>query len=149
MMDVELAEKSQVRFRVRYAETDQMGVVYHANYLPWFEMARTDLCAVRGVRYRDIELNDNLLLTVVEVQLRYHAPARYDDEILAEARLKHSHPRMIVFTYEIRNAATSQLLVNGETKHVFITREGRPVKVPRKYHDLFAIGSADGSTYTI
>ena len=143
MMDVELAEKSQVRFRVRYAETDQMGVVYHANYLPWFEMARTDLCAERGVRYRDIEVNDNLLLTVVDLQCRYHAPARYDDEIIAEARLKHSHPRMVVFTYEIRNAATSQLLVTGETRHVFITREGRPVKVPRKYFELFGIGPAD------
>ena len=143
MMDVELAEKSQVRFRVRYAETDQMGVVYHANYLPWFEMARTDLCAERGVRYRDIEVNDNLLLTVVDLQCRYHAPARYDDEIIAEARLKHSHPRMVVFTYEIRNAATSQLLVTGETRHVFIPREGRPEKVPRKYFELFGIGPAD------
>jgi len=123
-----------------------MGVVYHGNYLPWFEMARTDLCAARGVRYRDIEANDNLLLTVVEAQLRYHAPARYDDEILAEARLKHAHPRMIVFAYEIRNAATSQLLATGETRHVFITREGRPVKVPPKYYDLFAIGPADRSS---
>lgn len=143
MIGVELAEKSQVRFRVRYAETDQMGVVYHANYLPWFEMARTDLCAARGVRYRDIEVNDNLLLTVVDAQLRYHAPARYDDEVIAEARLKHSHPRMVIFTYEIRNAATSQLLVTGETRHIFITREGRPVKVPHKYFDLFGIGPAD------
>jgi len=139
MMDVELAENAQVRFRVRYAETDQMGVVYHANYLPWFEMARTELCAARGVRYRDIEANDGLLLTVVDLQCRYHAPARYDDEVVAEARLKHSHPRMVVFTYEIRNAATSQLLVTGETRHVFISREARPVKVPRKYYDLFGI----------
>lgn len=143
MIDVELAEKAQARFRVRYSETDQMGVVYHANYLPWFEMARTELCAARGVRYRDIELNDGLLLTVVDLQCRYHAPARYDDEIIAEARLKHSHPRVIVFTYEIRNAATSQLLVTGETRHVFITREGRPVKVPRKYYELFGIASSD------
>lgn len=141
MMDVELAEAAQARFRVRYAETDQMGVVYHANYIPWFEMARTELCAARGVRYKEIEANDDLLLTVVEVQCRYHAPARYDDEIVSEARLKHSHPRMIVFTYEIRNAATSQLLVTGETKHVFITRGGRPVKVPQKYYELFGIGS--------
>ncbi len=143
MVDVELAANSHVRFRVRYAETDQMGVVYHANYLPWFEMARTELCAARGVRYRDIEANDGLLLTVVEAQGRYDAPARYDDEILAEARLKHSHPRMIAFTYEIRNALTSQLLVTGETKHVFITREGRPVKVPHKYFGLFGIVSAE------
>jgi acyl-CoA thioester hydrolase len=102
-------------------------------------MARTELCAARGVRYRDIELNDGLLLTVVDLQCRYHAPARYDDEIVAEARLKHSHPRMIAFAYEIRKADTSQLLVTGETRHVFITREGRPVKVPRKYYELFGV----------
>jgi acyl-CoA thioester hydrolase len=143
MFDVELADKAQARLRVRYSETDQMGVVYHANYLPWFEVARTELCAARGVRYRDIEVNDGLLLTVVDVHCRYHAPAHYDDEIVAEARLKHSHPRMIVFTYEIRNAVTSQLLVTGETRHIFITREGRPVKVPSKYFDLFGIGPAD------
>jgi acyl-CoA thioester hydrolase len=142
MMDVELAEKAQVRFRARYAETDQMGVIYHANYLPWFEMARTELCAARGVRYRDIEANDGLLLTVVDVHCRYHAPARYDDEIVAEARLEHSHPRMVVFAYEIRNAVTSQLLVTGETRHIFITREGRSVKVPRKYYELFGIDSS-------
>lgn len=145
MMNVQLPEKAQVRFRVRYAETDQMGVVYHANYLPWFEMARTELCAARGVRYRDIEVNDGLLLSVVDAQLRYHAPAHYDEEIIAAATVKRSHPRMVVFGYEIRNAATSQLLVTGETRHIFITRDGRTAKVPRKYYDLFAISTADGA----
>ena len=72
-----------MRFRVRYAETDQMGVVYHANYLVWMEIARTELCRVRGVRYRDIEREDGLVLAVAEAQCRYHAPARYDDQILA------------------------------------------------------------------
>ena len=141
---MELPEKAQVRFRARYSETDQMGIVYHANYLPWFEMARTALCAARGVRYRDIEEQDHLLLTVVEAHCRYHAPARYDDEVVAAARLSFSHARMIGFAYEIRNAATSQLLVTGETKHVFITADGRPVKVPRKYFDLFAIPAPIG-----
>jgi acyl-CoA thioester hydrolase len=141
---VELPEKAQVRFRARYSETDQMGIVYHANYLPWFEMARTELCALRGVRYRDIEEQDHLLLTVVEAHCRYHAPARYDDEVVVEARLSFSHPRMIGFAYEIRNAATSQLLVSGETKHVFITPDGHPARVPRKYYDLFAIPAPIG-----
>jgi acyl-CoA thioester hydrolase len=141
---VELPEKAQVRFRARYSETDQMGIVYHANYLAWFEMARTELCAVRGVRYRDIEEQDHLLLTVVEAHCRYVAPARYDDEVIAEARLAFSHSRMIGFAYEIRNAATSQLLVSGETKHVFITPDGRPARVPRKYFDLFGIPAPIG-----
>jgi acyl-CoA thioester hydrolase len=141
---VELPEKAQVRLRARYSETDQMGIVYHANYLPWFEMARTELCAVRGVRYREIEEQDHLLLTVVEAHCRYVAPARYDDEVVVEARLSFSHARMIGFAYEIRNAATSQLLVSGETKHVFITPDGRPARVPRKYFDLFDIPAPRG-----
>lgn len=141
---VELPEKAQVRLRARYSETDQMGIVYHAHYLPWFEMARTELCAVRGVRYRDIEEQDHLLLTVVEAHCRYHAPARYDDEVIVEARLAFSHARMIGFAYEVRNAATSRLLVSGETRHVFITPDGRPARVPRKYFDLFGIPAPRG-----
>lgn len=132
-------EQAEVRFRVRYAETDQMGVVYHANYLVWMEMARTELCRVRGVRYRDIELEDGVLLAVVEVNCRYLAPARYDDEIVARARLAASNPRMITFGYEILHAETGQTLSTGETKHMFLDKAGRRVRVPQKYRSLFAI----------
>lgn len=127
-----------MRFRVRYAETDQMGVVYHANYLIWMEIARTELCRVRGVRYRDIERVDGLALVVVEAQCRYHSPARYDDEISAQGFLKHSHSRMITFGYEILNAETGELLASGETKHIFL-KDGKPIKVPPKYRELFGI----------
>ncbi len=127
-----------MRFRVRYAETDQMGVVYHANYLVWMEIARTELCRVRGVRYRDIERVDGLLLAVAEVQCRYHSPARYDDEILAKGFIKHAHARMVVFGYEILNAETGTLLASGETKHIFL-KDGKPVKVPAKYRAVFGI----------
>lgn len=130
---------AEVRFRVRYAETDQMGVVYHANYLVWMEMARTELCRVSGVRYRDIEINDGLAMAVADVQCRYHSPARYDDEIAAKAWLEHSHARMITFGYEIRNAETATLLASGKTKHVMLNKEGRPVKIPLKYHALFSL----------
>ncbi|NWF85442.1 MAG: acyl-CoA thioesterase [Bryobacteraceae bacterium] len=132
-------EQAEVRFRVRYAETDQMGVVYHANYLVWMEMARTELCRVRGVRYRDIELQDGVLLAVVEVNCRYLAPARYDDEIVARAKLAASNPRMITFGYEILRAETGQTLSTGETKHMFLDKDGRRVRVPQKYRSLFAI----------
>jgi acyl-CoA thioester hydrolase len=131
-------ETSEVRFRVRYAETDQMGVVYHANYLVWMEMARTQLCRVRGVSYRDIEQNDGLHLAVAEVGCRYHHPARYDDEIVARARFQHTHPRMVTFAYEIRRAADERLLASGETRHVWL-RHGKPVRMPEKYYDLFQI----------
>lgn len=134
-------EEAEVRFRVRYAETDQMGVVYHANYLVWMELARTELCRARGVRYRDIELQDGLLLAVVEASCRYLAPARYDDEIAARSRLVASHSRMIAFGYRILNAETGQTLSTGETRHMFLDKQGRRVKVPEKYRTLFAIGS--------
>ena len=132
-------EQAEVRFRVRYAETDQMGVVYHANYLVWMEMARTELCRVRGVRYRDIELIDGVMLAVVEVNCRYKAPARYDDEVIARGRLVASHPRMVTFGYEILNAETGQVFSTGETKHIFLNKEGKPIKVPQKYRSLFDI----------
>jgi acyl-CoA thioester hydrolase len=123
---------------VRYAETDQMGVVYHANYLVWMEIARTELCRVRGVRYRDIEREDGLLLAVAEVACRYHSPARYDEEVISSAWLKHSHPRMVTFGYEINEAESGRLLASGETRHVFI-KDGKPVRVPEKYFELFGI----------
>ena len=131
-------ESSEVRFRVRYAETDQMGVVYHANYLVWMEMARTQLCRVRGVSYRDIEKDDGLNLAVAEVSCRYHQPARYDDEIVATARFKHVHLRMVTFAYEMRRAEDNCLLASGETRHVFI-RNGKPAKMPEKYFELFGL----------
>jgi D-arginine dehydrogenase len=94
MAVVSLPEKSQVRFRVRYAETDQMRVVYHANYLVWFEMARTELCRIRGVRYRDMERDDQIRFAVVDVHSRYHAPALFDDEIIYEGRRAAARPRL-------------------------------------------------------
>ncbi len=133
-----IPDDAEVRFRVRYAETDQMGVVYHANYLVWFEMARTQLCRVRGVTYRDIEKNDGLNLAVAEASCRYHQPARYDDELVARAWFKHTHPRMITFAYEIRRAEDNVLLASGETRHVFL-KDGKPAKSPAKYFDLFGI----------
>lgn len=136
---VPLPEKSQVRFRVRYAETDQMRVVYHANYLVWFEMARTELCRIRGVRYRDMERDDQIRLAVVDVHCRYHAPALYDDEIVSEGRIAEANRRMLTFAYEIHNAETGQLLVTGETKHVFLDAGGRPVRMPEKYGSLFGL----------
>lgn len=141
-------DQAEVRFRVRYAETDQMGVVYHGNYLPWMEMARTELCRLRGVRYRDIEQQDGVQLVVVEVNCRYHAPARYDDEIVARSRLEASNSRMVTFAYEIANAETGQVLVTGETKHLFVDRAGRRVRVPERLKGLFGIkerGYADAA----
>jgi acyl-CoA thioester hydrolase len=131
-------QKSEIRFRVRYAETDQMGVVYHANYIIWFELARTEFCRARGIRYADIERVDGLLLVVAEAHCRYRQPARYDDEIIATGWIEKAHSRMIVFSYEIRRAEDGALLATGSTHHIFL-RDGRPVKVPEKFHALFGL----------
>jgi acyl-CoA thioester hydrolase len=131
-------ERSLVRFRVRYAETDQMGVVYHANYLVWMEMARTELCRQRGISYREMEKRSGLHLVVAEVRCRYLQPARYDDEILASAWLESAHPRMVSFAYEIRRAEDGVLLATGQTRHVFV-RDGKPVKIPEEYRPIFGM----------
>lgn len=131
----------ETRIRVRYAETDQMGVVYHANYLIWMEVGRVELCRSRGISYRDMEAGDGILLTVAETRTRYTAPARYDDEVVIKTWIEKAHPRMVVFGYEMSRLADAQTLATGETKHVFCNRNLQPAKLPTKYFQLFGIES--------
>jgi acyl-CoA thioester hydrolase len=132
-------EKSEVRFRVRYAETDQMGVVYHANYLVWMEMGRVELCRALGVRYRDMEEQDGVLLAVAEASCRYQSPARYDDEIVVRTSVARSTTRLLEFAYEVTEAESGRLLCTGSTKHVFCGRDLRPCRLPEKYHAAFRV----------
>lgn len=127
-------------FRVRYAETDQMGIVYYANYLVWFEIGRTDFCRQVGFAYRDMEAQDGLYIMVAEAQCRYKAPARYDDEILVRTRVSSCRKRVLVFEYEIYRKANDELLASGETVHVITDREGHPRALPDKYRNLFVAG---------
>jgi acyl-CoA thioester hydrolase len=126
--------------RVRYAETDQMGVVYHANYMVWFEIGRTDFCRQHGFAYREMEQQDGRYIVVAEARCRYKAPAHYDDEILVRTCLKQIRRRVLVFAYEIYRQATDELLAEGETVHVITDRDGRPCALPDKYRDLFLAG---------
>lgn len=128
------------QLRVRYAETDQMGVVYHANYIVWMEIGRVEYFRAQGVRYSDLERNEGILLVVVEAHCRYHSPARYDDEVLVKAWLQEANPRMIRFGYEITEAVTGRHLATGETKHVFCGPDYKPKKLPEKYRAAFGIG---------
>jgi acyl-CoA thioester hydrolase len=128
----------ETRFRVRYAETDQMGVVYYANYLVWMELGRVEYCRAVGVRYREMEEKDGILLAVVDSHCRYVRPARYDDEITVKTWIVLAHRRMVEFGYEFRNEH-GQLLATGETKHVFLAKDLRPVRLPEKYHPHFGI----------
>ncbi len=128
--------------RVRYAETDQMGVVYYANYLVWMELGRAEYCRAAGIRYRDMEVDDGILLAVVEAHCRYMSPARYDEEIAVKTWVANANRRMVQFQYEIRNAESGAPLASGETKHMFLSAGMRPMKLPGKYLPLFGIGPA-------
>ncbi len=123
--------------RVRYAETDQMGVVYHANYFIWFEIGRAAFCRHRGFAYRELEQNNGLYIIVAEARCRFKAPARYDDEILVRTRLKDCRKRVLVFEYQVYRQVSDELLAEGETVHVITDREGRPRALPDKYREMF------------
>ena len=125
------------QLRVRYAETDQMGIVYYANYLVWFEIGRTDFCRQHGFTYRDMEQQDGLYIIVAEAKCRYKAPARYDDDILVRTSLRSVRRRVLVFSYEIYRKAGDEILAEGETVHVITDRDGRPRALPEKYRKLF------------
>ena len=132
----------ETRLRVRYAETDQMGVVYHANYLIWMEMGRVEYCRAQGLRYKDME-RDGVLLAVVDVQCRYVSPARYDEEILVSTWIAAAAPRMVRFGYQMREIESARILATAETRHIFCNRELKPMKLPVKYRGLFGLANGD------
>ncbi len=134
-------------FRVRYAETDQMGVVYYANYFVWFEIGRTDFCRQRGFAYRDMEKEDGLCIIVAETRCRFKAPARYDDEIEVRTALRDVRRRVLTFIYEVYRKSDETLLAEGETVHVITDLNGRPRALPEKYRELFA-GTTKGDSGT-
>jgi acyl-CoA thioester hydrolase len=125
---------SRVEFRVRYAETDQMGVVYHAHYLVWCEIGRTDFIRALGTSYADME-RAGVRLAVADASMRYHAPARYDDVVRVETTLTDVRSRAITFDYLIRNAETGERLVTARTTLVCIDPGGRPVALPPAIRD--------------
>ncbi|MEQ1692644.1 MAG: thioesterase family protein [Gemmatimonas sp.] len=115
--------------RVRYAETDQMGVVYHANYLVWCEIGRTDFIRAQGTSYAQLE-REGVLLAVSDAALRFHASARYDDPIRVYTRLASARSRAMTFAYRIVRADTNTLLVSGTTSLVSLSSSGRPLSLP-------------------
>ena len=130
---------SNTSLRVRYAETDQMGVVYYANYLIRMEVGRVEFCRAQGIRYRDMEEADGILLVVAEANCRYQAPARYDDEVRIATTLSEASSRMVRFDYELFDQTSGARLAHGFTKHIFCGRDFRPAKLPKKYWPLFGM----------
>jgi acyl-CoA thioester hydrolase len=130
----------ETRLRVRYAETDQMGVVYYANYLVWMEVARVELCKVCGFNYRDMEREDGVYLAVAEVNCRYSFPARFDDEVIVRVWIQEARTRVVKFEYELLLAADRRKLAAGNTVHVFTNRDMKPTRMPPRYYPMFGIG---------
>ena len=126
---------SVVEFRVRYAETDQMGVVYHSHYLVWCEVGRTEHLRTIGTNYATVE-QAGTTLAVAEASLRYHAPARYDNLIRVETTLTSVRSRIITFDYLITNADTGERLVTARTTLIALTPEGKPHSLSPRLREL-------------
>ncbi len=128
-------KQSETLVRVRYKDTDQMGVVYYANYFIWFEVGRTEFMRALGMSYKDMEHNE-LYLPVIEAYCKYKHPARYDDQLKVITRLQFLQEVRLGFQYEIILAETGELLAQGETSHAFVNKNGKPV-VLRKQSPFF------------
>jgi acyl-CoA thioester hydrolase len=129
-------EYHDTTLRVRYAETDQMGVVYHANYLIWFEVGRVELMRALGFDYKSWETEDDCHIVVVEAHCRYEKPARYDQILRVRTRIAEWRNRIVKFSYEIFIDEDSSLLATGYTTHVICGSNGRPKSLPPKYRDV-------------
>lgn len=128
---------NETRVRVRYAETDQMGVVYHSNHLIWFEVGRVELLRQLGFSYRDMEREDGRFIAVAEAKCRYRAPVYYDEEVVIRTRLKHVRESVVVFSYELLRANGGALLAEGETTHIVTDGSMKIAALPEKYLTVF------------
>ena len=123
----------ETKLRVRYAETDQWGTVYHSNFFIWFEVGRVELMRSMGFTYKEMEEKDDSHTVVVDVRCSYEKPARYDDVIRIRTWVAESKERTVRFAYEIYNDETGARLAHGETLHVICDGQGRPKPLPEKY----------------
>ena len=131
---------SRSQTTVRYAETDMMGIVYHANYLPWFEIGRTNLLREQGLPYRELEAL-GYRLPVLEISAKYLRPALYDDVLTIITFLKEKPVLRIRLSYEVRRG--DELLATGESSHAFVDLQGRPVRPPRIFIEKTAAAFKD------
>lgn len=135
----------ETKVRVRYAETDQMGVVYHSNHFIWFEVGRVELLRQLGFSYRDMEQHDKCFIAVAEARCRYKAPALYDDEIIVRTNLKHVRESVVQFGYELVRESDGSLLAEGETTHIVTNPQMKKTSLPEKYLKIFReAAGADG-----
>ncbi len=130
--------EKDIFFRVKYAETDKMGVVYYANYYIWFEIGRNELFRELGFPYVELE-KKGLLLPVVKSSCEYKKPAEYDDLIMLRTRIENFTPVRITFCYNVYKDDHDELLATGETVHAFVSENKKPVNLKKKHNDLYSI----------
>ena len=135
--------QNETTIRVRYADTDQMGVVYHSNFVVWFEVGRVELLRQFGFRYRDMEQHDNCHIPVVDLHVRYKLPAYYDDEVIVRTRLKDFRKSLLIFHYEVVRSEDGALLAEGETTHFIVDENFKRRTLPSKYVAAFTGSSAE------
>ena len=132
-----LGKKVHTKIRVRYAETDQMGVVYYANYLVWMEVARVAYCSAVGFEYRDMERDAGAYLAVTEARCKYRVPARFGDDVALSCWVTESRSRTVRFSYEMRR--DGELLATGETHHTVMDARGKMIRMPEAYRKYFPL----------
>jgi len=135
-----MSDYAETTVRVRYAETDQMGVVYYGNYFTWFEIGRVELCRQLGFEYKRMETEDDSFIVVADAHCRYKRPARFDDLLVIRTKISQSQRRTVRFDYEIIDQASGELLATGDTLHVICDRLGKPKSLPEKYRKYFPVG---------
>lgn len=128
----------ETEIHVRYAETDQMGIVHHANYLVWFELGRTNICKAKGFSYREMEEQENALMVVAEIYCRYKSPAFYDDYLIVRTKIEEVRSRTVRFIYEIFRPSDNTFLVEGSSMHIFTDKEKKVRTLPDKYRELLS-----------
>ena len=138
----------ETEIRVRYAETDQMGIVHNSNYLVWFEVGRSEFCRARGFSYKEMEEKDNALMVVAESYCRYKSPAYYEDLLTIRTRVEEIRSRSLRFIYEIYRASDDTLLAEGETLHL-VTDENKKIRsLPIQYKEkLLSAEIADANAF--
>ena len=129
--------ESAIEFRVRYAETDQMGIAHHANYLVWFETGRSDLCRQKGFSYKEMEEKDDALIVVAEAHCRYKSPAFYEDVLTIRTKVGEVRSRSIRFVYEVYRGSDATILAEGETLHLVTDKSKKVKTLPEIYRHRF------------
>ena len=145
-----MSDWHETEIRVRYAETDQMGIVHNANYLIWFEVGRGEFCRARGFSYKEMEEKENALMVVAESYCRYKSPAYYEDLLTVRTKIQELRRRSLRFVYEIYRSSDDTLLAEGETLHL-VTDENKKVRsMPVSYREKLLAGEiADEDAFPV